>query len=264
MKYLPFFLALLLVLSPTIAAASTPFGGFVTCEGAGCSACNFVDMINIIIKWLLGFVFVIFAVLMVSAGFGLVTSGGNQSALDSAKSKFQNAIVGIIIILAAWLIVDTVMKGLVKGDGDLGGTFTGFGPWSEVQCQVQAKPDSYPGGGFIDESTLPTTTTTPTNPVTPTGKLAAYAGYQFDEAIIDKVKYLNNDLKLRVSGGYRTPERNNQVNGAKNSNHLTGRAADLVGTPAEMKAGADWAKANGAREAFVHNAGSGTHLHVAW
>jgi hypothetical protein len=136
MKYAPFFLALLLILSPTLTSAAT-FGGFVTCEGSGCSACNLVDMINKIIFWLFGAVFVIFAVLMAVAGFGLVTSGGNQSALDAAKSKFQNAIIGIIIIMSAWLIVDTVMKGLLAGGT---GSIAGFGPWAEVQCQVQAEP----------------------------------------------------------------------------------------------------------------------------
>lgn len=158
MKYFPFFLALLLILSPSVASA-VAFGGFVTCEGAGCSACNLVDMINIIIKWLLGFVFVIFAVLMTSAGFGLVTSGGNQSALDEAKSKFQNAIVGIIIIMAAWLIVDTVMKGLLSGGA---GVISGWGPWSEVQCQVQRAPDPWSRRGndipVPGEVTPPSTT----------------------------------------------------------------------------------------------------------
>ncbi len=116
---------------PDVALAQ---GGFVPCSGAECSACHFVSMANTIIVWLIGAMFVLFAVLMAIAGFGLVTSGGNQSALDDAKSKFQNAVVGIIIVMSAFLIVDTLMKGVLKGGT---GEITGFGPWSEVQCQVQ-------------------------------------------------------------------------------------------------------------------------------
>jgi len=134
-------LVLLLVLPFDIVSAQVGPGGFVPCEGAGCSACDFVSMANVIIKWLFGFMFLIFSVLMLTAGFGLVTSGGNQTALDSAKSKFQNALIGIIIALAAWVLVDTVMQGTLAGGGNLGVTFKGFGPWSEVKCQVQTIPD---------------------------------------------------------------------------------------------------------------------------
>ncbi len=114
------------------------FGGFVTCNGADCSACNLVEMANTIIDWLFGFVFLLFAVQMTIAGFGLVTSGGNTSALSDAKSKFQNAIIGLIIMMSAWLLIDTIMKGLLP-DGQL----SGWGPWSEVKCQVQVSPTEF-------------------------------------------------------------------------------------------------------------------------
>ncbi len=42
--------------------------------------------------------------------------------------------------MAAWLLVDTLMRTLLVGDGNLGATFDGWGPWSEVQCQVQVIP----------------------------------------------------------------------------------------------------------------------------
>lgn len=127
-----------LVSTPDLVSAQ---GGLVACEGTDCSACNLVDMANTGIILLFGFVGMIFAVLMTIAGFGLVTSGGSQSALEAAKSKFQNAIIGLIIVMAAWLLVDTLLKSLLQG-GDLGTTFTGWGPWSEVQCsdQTDTKP----------------------------------------------------------------------------------------------------------------------------
>ena len=118
---------------------------FVPCDGVDCSACDFVTMANVIIKWFFGIVFLIFAILMAKAGFGLVTSGGSQSALESAKSMFQNAIIGLLIVMAGWLIVDILMRNLVKGDGDLGATFNGFGPWAEVQCQVQIQTFKWEG-----------------------------------------------------------------------------------------------------------------------
>lgn len=137
MKYL-FFVVVLLAFLPidTITAA-----GLVTCDGVDCSACDFVGMVNIIIKWIFGLVFVLFAGIMAVAGFGLVTSGGNQSALEAAKSKFTNGIIGLIIVMAGWLIVDTIMRGVVGGGstGVAAGELAGWGPWSQVKCQVQTE-----------------------------------------------------------------------------------------------------------------------------
>jgi hypothetical protein len=110
------------------------------CTGLDCSACNVVDMANGLITWLIGILFVVFALLLAIAGVKLVTSGGNHHALDEAKSSFMNAIIGFIIILAAWLIVDTIMRGLVGRPGQegmIGGEASGWLFWSEIECQSQ-------------------------------------------------------------------------------------------------------------------------------
>jgi cytochrome bd-type quinol oxidase subunit 2 len=125
---------------PAVALGSVDPGGFVPCEGAECSFCDLVAMVQDIITWIIGIIFLIFAVLLVVAGFQLVTSGGNQSAQTSAKEKFINALIGIIIVLAAWLIVDTLMRAVLPDDT---GVIEGWGPWAEVQCfeQTEAAPD---------------------------------------------------------------------------------------------------------------------------
>jgi hypothetical protein len=110
------------------------------CSGTDCSACNVVHLANGIIKWLIGILFVIFAILVAVAGVKLVVSGGNHHALDEAKGMFLNAIIGFIIILSAWLIVDTIMRALVgtadrPGQLAMGGAVNGYLFWSEVQCQ---------------------------------------------------------------------------------------------------------------------------------
>lgn len=115
------------------------------CTGLDCSACNVVYMANGLITWLIGILFVVFALLLAIAGVKLVTSGGNHHALDEAKSSFTNAIIGFIIILSAWIIVDTIMRGLVGRPGQegfIGGEATGWLFWTEIECSEQTEPNT--------------------------------------------------------------------------------------------------------------------------
>jgi hypothetical protein len=110
--------------------------GLVPCGGINCSFCHLVQLGQLVLNWIFGIVFVIFGVIMVVAGFGLVTSGGNQSELDRAKQKFSNAIIGIIIVFAAWLIVDTLLKAVIPGDGNLSGVNAELGMWHTIRCDL--------------------------------------------------------------------------------------------------------------------------------
>lgn len=124
---------------PTISVAQAPgLAQLAQCSGNDCTACNLVHLANGVIQWLIGILFVVFAILVAIAGVRLVVSGGNSRALDAAKETFINAIIGFLIILSAWLIIDTVMRALVGNEGRLGtgGEVSGWLFWSEVECQV--------------------------------------------------------------------------------------------------------------------------------
>lgn len=152
-------LALVLVWIPfdVTLAADPPVDDspFVTCTGTDCSFCNLIQMANIIIVWLFGILFIIFAIIMFSAGWGMITAGGNDVALDTAKKKFQNAIIGIIIIMAAWLLINIFMKGLLVGDNNKAGELKNWGPWSEVECQTQIEAVKWEGDPESDPNAIP-------------------------------------------------------------------------------------------------------------
>jgi Type IV secretion system pilin len=144
-----FSLFVLFGIAPSVFASDTGIAQLAGCSGTDCSACNIVYLANGGIKWLIGILFVVFALLLAIAGVKLVTSGGNHHALDEAKSSFTNAIIGFLIILSAWLIVDTIMRALVGTDANPGqlvqnGTKTGYLFWSQVQCQSQTKAEYIP------------------------------------------------------------------------------------------------------------------------
>jgi len=141
-----FFVIFTLSVLPEPASAQSIVGGI--CDGPDCNSCHLVDLGNNLIQWLIGVITVLFGVLMVIAGFGLVTSGGNPSALQSAKDKFINALVGFLIVLSAWLLIDTIMRSLLPGDtGQINGTLF----WAEVECYSanasSAVPIDFPDAG---------------------------------------------------------------------------------------------------------------------
>ncbi len=145
-------LSFVVLVPTTLTLAQTPEtqlaqSGFVQCEGKDCSACDLVALANSLVKWLITISFLFFAVLAVRAGVKLVISQGNPGALSDAKDAFTNAFIGLIIILIAWLIVDTLMRQLIGNNG----VINGYGPWSEVQCATQVVPGLVPGYFSGDE-----------------------------------------------------------------------------------------------------------------
>lgn len=74
---------------------------------------------------------VILCVLWIAyAGFSLMASGGSPEARSQGKARIMNAIVGILVILSAWLVVDFVMKTLYNPQTTLDGGV--FGPWNSI------------------------------------------------------------------------------------------------------------------------------------
>lgn len=117
------------VLSPELAAAQNDF---VPCSGTNCTACHLLDMIQTIVFWL-ATVFTIIAIgIVMYAGFKLATSGGNMTAKDAAKALMINGLIGLVIVLAGWFIVDTIMKILLND-----GSGINYGMWHEVSCGGQ-------------------------------------------------------------------------------------------------------------------------------
>ncbi len=130
-------------IAPETAAAQGVIG--IPCEGAECNFCDFVTLANSVISWLIGVLAVIFGAMVFAAGFGLVTSGGNTSKLEEAKKSLTNALIGLIIVLASWLIVDTLLKATLPNGS------TQIGPWNQVQCSDSQQP----GRAYNTNSTLP-------------------------------------------------------------------------------------------------------------
>jgi hypothetical protein len=127
-------LVFLILFMPVASFAQTTEKGLVPCNNNGVDVvnsdgtttkaveCNFdmlLNLVNTVIKFVLfNMVVPIAAIMFCYAGFLMITAGEETaSARTKAKSIFTNAFFGLIIAVAAWLIVRTLLS-ILGYDGD--------------------------------------------------------------------------------------------------------------------------------------------------
>lgn len=68
--------------------------------------------VQIIIQWGLGFVFIFAAIaallFLIWGGISWITSGGEKEKIEAARNKIVYAIIGLVVILSSYLIINTV------------------------------------------------------------------------------------------------------------------------------------------------------------
>jgi hypothetical protein len=115
----------LMIVMPGISLAQTAPSGLVPCNNTPVGTnsdgsvkydkpCDFnalMALVNTVINFILfKMVVPIAAIMFAYAGYLLITAGGETAgARTKAKSIFTNAIIGLIIAVAAWLIVSTIL-----------------------------------------------------------------------------------------------------------------------------------------------------------
>lgn len=86
-------------------------------QPGGCqSICAIVDLAQNVLNFGIFIAVVLSAFLFAYAGWSMLTSGGNSEIYAKGKRVFGNVLIGLILILGGYIIVDTLLK-----------TFTGTG-----------------------------------------------------------------------------------------------------------------------------------------
>jgi hypothetical protein len=144
----PTLLAALVFALPLLVSAQ--FGTLVPCDGPECQICNVVTLGQKIINFLVGIASFIAVLFFAYAGFQILTARGNSSKITEAWGIFTNVLIGFIILLSGWLIIDTIMKYAFEGKaGEPGSelyeaTKSSFGPWNQIKCVLLP---TYKGAG---------------------------------------------------------------------------------------------------------------------
>jgi len=109
--------------------------GLVPCGGTGepaCQFCHIFVLINTILQKVLFFFVPIVAVLMLIIGGAMFFfAGAKPDLLKKATGIITSVVIGLAIIFAAWMIVNTIISqiGLVNSSSLL--------QWYKIDCPVQ-------------------------------------------------------------------------------------------------------------------------------
>jgi hypothetical protein len=111
----------LFVLSAGIAHAQ---GGLVPCRGTRGDPCEMADMARLalnIINLLLELAGIVALAMLIWGGTQMLLSAGRPDKIAQGRSTLTNAIVGLSLTLAAYLIINTVVS--IYSGGNLQGVF---------------------------------------------------------------------------------------------------------------------------------------------
>jgi len=109
----------IVILSILFIAPFVVFGqGLVPCEGVNCTIDHLVELATRVVDWfvilivpsLAGLAFMI-------AGFYYITSAGDPNRVQRAHEIFKYTFLGIVVALAAWLIIKTLLTTFGVGGG---------------------------------------------------------------------------------------------------------------------------------------------------
>jgi hypothetical protein len=121
LKRVAVFLALIalcvVLISPALVSAVGFPDRIVTCGGYGqpaCTVCHLADLANRVLNAGIYVAIFLSALLFAWAGWKYLTNAANPGQHEEAKKIFLNVLVGLIVILGGWLVIDTLMRVLVK------------------------------------------------------------------------------------------------------------------------------------------------------
>ncbi|HEX3099854.1 MAG TPA: hypothetical protein VHQ41_02675 [Patescibacteria group bacterium] len=87
--------------------------------GVRCSEGSIASIFRLIINWALAIAFIAAVIMLIYGGFLYITSAGNTDNATKGKTAIVNALVGIVIIVLSYIIVQIVYR-FVSGSGSGG------------------------------------------------------------------------------------------------------------------------------------------------
>lgn len=112
-------------LVPNYASAQPQQADDIECpEGFRCGETNVAALFKTIAEWALGVAFILAVVFLIYGGFRYILAGGNEDSAKQGRTAIFNALIGIVIIVLSFIVVQIVYNFVAGGNGG-GGIFGG-------------------------------------------------------------------------------------------------------------------------------------------
>ena len=99
-----------------------------------CTLCHFIAGFQRIFEKAKNIIAIICLTCATFAGVMYVVSSGNESMINSAKAFLRASLIGLVIVLGAWIIVNTVITVLMPTQSDLGTGKTSWYSFGSLNC----------------------------------------------------------------------------------------------------------------------------------
>lgn len=87
----------------------------IKCACCGdCRISRFLSLFVTISKWILGLSGTAALAMIIYGGFMWILSGGSPERIDKGKKALTGAVIGVIIVLGAWMLINFLLKTLVQ------------------------------------------------------------------------------------------------------------------------------------------------------
>lgn len=99
------------MIMPTLVLAEP----LVSCGGIDCDLCQlFVTAKNVINFFTFNIATPLAIIALVAGGFWLLTSGSSEQRRTQGKDAINYALLGLLLVFAAWLIIDLILGNLLS------------------------------------------------------------------------------------------------------------------------------------------------------
>jgi hypothetical protein len=101
-----------LLITPALASAQDFWAGLLPSMNLSFGSEDLLDVISSVINLAFAMAAIVAVIYLIIGGYSYVTAGGNPEAVEMAKTTIVNALIGLLVILVSYLIVQFVMNQL--------------------------------------------------------------------------------------------------------------------------------------------------------
>ncbi len=135
--YIKTFFVLLAISYLLLAIYPVQAAGLVPCSGLNCTVCDLFALLGNITNFILKDVMPPLAGLFfLVGGIMMVAAGGSEERFKKGKTILVNTLIGVVIVLAAWIVINTLITALGQSFGAGSASYNPADWWKGMSCST--------------------------------------------------------------------------------------------------------------------------------